>query len=614
MDPSYTRTEFCEFRRYARRHACRIVSGLIGRLRPGVSLTDARSEMKLLLKRLRSFYGTRTRLRFGTQISVQSLSRRIMGPYRASLLSLCSLAGLILLIALANVATLTLIELSQNLKDLATRYALGASLGRLVRSVIASTITRAGIGAVAGLGLAYILLIIVRSIGAGLIPRLNQVGLDWRVASFSIALALLTGLLAAAAPVHFLLRSDLSSTLTGSIRHVRRSMLLLTRHVLLGAQIAVALILMTSAIVSLRTLYNLTHVQLGFDEQRTLSAQVSLSERTYSTVQQLGHFQQEWLAAVQSDPEIGAAGFVDSLPLSGDSAARLSVKKENKPTMAGYSLIGGQYFRAIGIPILEGRTFLERDGVVAPPVIVLSRALAKTLWGNKTPVGEQLLIEGEPVRREIIGVVGDVRSTLDEEPEPQMYLPFTQPFRKTLPNRLDMTLIVKTRIPDATITTILRNQLSQIDKNVPLFHVKKLADVVFWNSVPSRLRMAILTVVGSLALGLALLGIYATITYSFLIRQRELGLKLALGAQIYDIQWDIVRQTVLVAGSGIAFGLLASVWVVAAFRALWYNVSSNDWSIYGIASALFLIGAVGAAIVPVLRARRIEPAQMLRID
>ncbi len=587
--------------------------GLIGRLQPGLTISQARSEMNTLFARLKSQYAGKSRVRFGSGVGVQQLSDRLISPYRVSLVSVGSLALLILVIAFTNAASLMLLESAHGQKDFAIRQALGCSQSRLLFVTIRGSVIRAVAGAIIGLGVAYLLLVLARSTIGALVPRLNMTSLNWRVVTFSILLGLLTGMLSTVAPALFLLRSDLNLILSGNLRQAHGGFLLLARRSLLAGQIAAALVLLTGAILSLRTFQNMRRVELGFDEERAFSAQIALPKRIYPTVQHVARFQQEWLNAIKANPEITAVGLVNSLPLKGDSGARLSMMKANVPTMVTYTLVGGSYFHAMGIALLEGRTLGERDAPGAAPILVMNRTLAKRLWGGSSPVGDQILIEGETSMRNVVGVVGDVRASLEAEAEPEIYLPFAQPFRGQLPATVDMVLVVKTASRALDLAT-LRAQLATVDKNAPLFRTESLTEIVFRNLVPARLRMEILTLVGLSAFGLALLGIYGTVSYSSLVKQRDLAVRLALGAQARDIHRGVIGEALGIAVAGTVPGLVVSFWLTKIFSALWYNVKQTDWSTYAIAALLFMAGAVLASLIPAIKASRIDPAQVLRSE
>jgi len=215
--------------------------------------------------------------------------------------------------------------------------------------------------------------------------------------------------------------------------------------------------------------------------------------------------------------------------------------------------------------------------------------------------------------RNVVGVVGDVRASLDAEAEPEIYLPFAQPFRGQLPATVDMVLVVKTASRALDLAT-LRAQLATVDKNAPLFRTESLTEIVFRNLVPARLRMEILTLVGLSAFGLALLGVYGTVSYSSLVKQRDLAVRVALGAQARDIHRGVIGEALGIAVAGTVPGLVVSFWLTKIFSALWYNVKQTDWSTYAIAALLFMAGAVLASLIPAIKASRIDPAQILRSE
>src|SRR5260370_15388286 len=279
----------------------------MGRLQPGVALSEARSEMNTLLAQLKSHYAGNS-VRFGSRVSVQQLSDRLISPYRVSLVSVGSLALLILVIAFTNAASIMLLETVHRQKDFAIRQALGCSPSRLLFVTIRESVIRAVAGAIIGRGVAYLLLVLARSTIGALVPRLNMTSLNWRVVTFSIVLGLLTGMLSTVAPALFLLRSDLNLILSANLRQARGGFLLLARRSLLAGQIAAALVLLTGAILALRTFQNIRRVELGFDEERTFSAQIALPKRIYPTVERVARFQQEWLDAITANAEITSGG------------------------------------------------------------------------------------------------------------------------------------------------------------------------------------------------------------------------------------------------------------------------------------------------------------------
>jgi predicted permease len=388
------------------------------------------------------------------------------------------------------------------------------------------------------------------------------------------------------------------------------------RDVLVVAQLAIALVLLTGAALTAKSFWNLLQVDPGFRTEHVLTARVSLPASRYPDVQHISAFQSELLERVRNMPGIQSAGLTAYLPLSGaDNAWSFFI--EGRPplpigvdNMVKYRPISPGYLEAIGIPLIQGRRFTATDSRSAPLVVIVNESMARTYWEKDSPVGQHLHFGG-PAWRTIVGVVGDVRhESLDGELKPEMYVPFTQiPATERTP-----TIVVRTAIDPGAVTASLRSAVAGIDKALPLDQVETMDQLVSASVGQPRFRTMLLAAFSILALAIASMGIYGLMTYLVSQRTREFGIRLAIGATKADVLRLVLRRAAVLIGIGLSLGLLGSAIILQLITKLLYGVHALDPAIFVAVALLLSAITLVASYIPARRAARVDPLAALRYE
>jgi len=589
---------------------------VIGRLKPGVSLAAARAEMNGIAKRLARQYPDIDRDR--DEVLVIPELDRVVGNVRTPLLVLLGAVGCVLLIACANVANLLLARATARHRELALRTALGAGRRRVLRQLLTESLILAFVGGAAGLLLALAGQRLLLQFGPGRIPRLEHIGLDPRVLAFTLGVVLLTGILFGVAPALRLSRMDLSQALKeggrgseGGLGHNRfRSMLVI-------AEMAIAVVLLTGAGLLVESFRRLQSVDPGFSARDVTTFHTSLPEAKYDQPKQV-RFYDDLLDRVRNRPDVLSAAAIFPIPL-GDSRIGISFAIEGRPVSkadepsAEYRQISPGYFEAMGIPLVSGRDFTDRDDTKAPAVIMVNQALARTYFPGENAVGKRIrpgvARDGKPEVREIVGVVGNVKHRgLGAEESPEFYIPYRQL------SIADMTVVARTNGDPRIFANDARAIVASLDPDVPVFRVRTLRDYVFASIAQPRFNALLLSLFAGVALVLTGIGLYGVLAYAVAVRSREIVIRMALGARRADILAMVVRRGLVLAASGVVIGLAAALLVTRLLRALLFHVAPSDPATF--AGAGLLLGAVAllASFVPAYRATRFEPMEALRSE
>jgi putative ABC transport system permease protein len=502
---------------------------------------------------------------------------------------------------------------------MAVRAALGSSRGRAVSQLLTESLTLGLLGGAAGLGLALALLRFLVRIMPSEVPRLNLIGLDVRLLAFSFVVSLLAGILFGLAPALQLSRTNLTGALneggregtSAGKRHNR------VRAALAVSEIALAVVLLISAGLLIKSFLRLTRVELGFDPHNVLAFQ--LDPPAGKPLPESPAFYREVVTRMTALPGAVSASAVVSLPLTGDNI-RSSMEIEGQPTpmgsrpIADFNAIDLKYFHAMGIRLVAGRDFTENDNPNSPPVVIVNEALARRFFPDQNPIGKHVrpgvgngYPPGQEPMREIVGVAGNVKqSDLGTEPFPEIYAPLAQsPFDS-------MIIVVRTRSDPRTIVEPARRAVASIDRQLPLYHVLTL-DQYFADSVSEpRLITLLLSGFAGLAVILACLGVYGVISYIVIQRRHEIGIRMALGAETSEILRWVLNRGLWVTSAGVAIGLAASLSLSHLLSNLLYGVRPTDPVIF-VAAPLALFGvALLASFVPARRAARVDPVVALR--
>jgi predicted permease len=556
---------------------------------------------------------------------VTLLSDHVSGRLRLALVVLAGAVGVVMLIVCANLSNLLLARTAARQKEIAIRTALGAGRGRLVRQMLTESVVLAGCGAVLGLVLAAAGTRALAQLDAISIPLLQSVRTDATALGFTLAMAVLTGLIFGVAPALHVpstgLHDALKDTGRGTTEGKRRSWI---RSVLVVSEIAFACVLLVGAGLLIRSFVRVLDVDLGFHPESAAAMRVD-PDRRYSTQSQQNSYFDEVLRRVRDVPGVQGAGLTDALPLGRNrtwgAAAKGQVYPPGQFPSAFVRMASDGYVRAMGIPLREGRDFTERDTAGTDPVIVINETMARRLFPGRSAIGEFILRScGAPERR-IVGVVGDVRHlALEQGAGMEMYLPMRQCRDIT-----SVDLVVRTALPPAGLASSVRAALKPIEPNLAGNDFRTLQTLVDKSVSPRRFVVWLLGGFAFFALVLASLGIYAVISYSVSQRTQEIGIRMALGASAGHLQARIILQTLGLAAIGMVLGGGASWALARAFRGLLYcgapssatsgeEVTSTDPVTFaGMLVILTTVAAV-AGYLPARRASRIDPMTALRAN
>jgi putative ABC transport system permease protein len=580
----------------------------IARLNPGVDVKTAQSRISAInAQHAKEFVETNK----GWDANLAILHERIVRDAKPSLLALLGAVGLVLLIACANVANLLLARGAARQKEIAVRAAMGASRGRVVRQMLTESILLSAIGGIAGLLLSVWLTEVLLSIVPAGAPRMDQVGLDYRVLTFAFVVSALTGILFGLVPALQASKLDVSSSLKEGGRsgegHRRTS----ARNLLLIGEVALSLMLLVGAGLMIKSFLRLQEIRPGFNSHNALMAMVSLPGAKYKEPQRPEFFRQlmERLAAL---PGVQAVGGAINLPLGATNygIGRAFIPEGRPLTVdeasdASFSTIAGDYFRAMQIPLLAGRTFEVRDGPDAPKVVVINESAAKRHFGSPAgALGKRLSIwRDEKFMREIVGVVGDTKtSALDAESGAQIYVPHAQD-----PAWNFMGVVVRTAGDPAGFATTVRREVQALDKDQPVYGVRTLDEVVANSLGTRRVSMQLFAVFAGAALLLAAVGIYGVMAYSVTQRTQEIGIRMALGAQKSDVLGLVIRQGMALAVIGIVVGLVGAFALTRLIASLLFGVAATDPVTFVAIPLLLLFVALIACYLPARRAARLDP-------
>jgi putative ABC transport system permease protein len=590
---------------------------VIGRLRQGVSLSEARAEMDTIAARLEQQYpDTNT----GWRVHLLPLQEQLVGNIRPALLVLLGAVGCVLLIACANVANLLLSRAVGRQMELAVRTALGASRWQLIRQLLTESILLSLCGGLFGLLLAVWAVPVLTRLSSGSIPRVEEISVSLRVLSFTLLISLLTGIIFGLIPAW----QSSSKKLTASLREGRRGSTggLLHRRVLsilVITEVALALVLLVGAGLMIRSFASVRQVSPGFDPRGVLTAGIGLSPIKYPELQQQATFYQTLLAKLEALPGVVSVAGVSRLPVVAVIASSNFTIK-GRPVQTGhapnanYRVISPRYFQTVGIPFVQGRDFTVRDTKDTPDAVIVNKVLAERFWPGQDPLGQHLQLAAETTRwREVVGVVGNEKlSGLDSEIGPAIYVPLTQ---NTFPNALrSLFLVVRAEGEPSALAPSIQKELRSMDQEQALFQVRPLEEVISNSLSQRRFNSLLLVIFGALAGLMAAVGIYGVIAYSVTQRTNEIGIRLALGAQPRDVLKMILGQGIKLTLVGVAIGLIAAFALTRILSSLLYGVSATDpVTFLGVPLLLTAVAAL-ASYLPARRATKVDPCVALRYD
>jgi predicted permease len=577
----------------------------VARLKPGISIAQAQAEMAGIMLRLDKLHDPQMR---GWGAHVANFVDTTVGHVRSLLWLLLCAVSIVLLIACGNAANLLLSRSVSRMRELGVRVALGAGRSRIIRQLLTEAILIGVAAGAIGVGLAFLFLRILPHLDPGNIPRLNEASLDMRVLLFTVGVSLLTSVLTGILPALAVSRINLTDFLatTGSRSvpgaHTR------VQSTLIVVESALVVVLLASAGLLIRSYINVASVDTGFSPA-TVSMNIGLDAR-YSPPQRVDYFR-NLFAKLEAIPGVQSVGGIDYLPLSNSESLgmfQVDGYPNDKDQLAEGRSITPQYFSAMNIPLLAGRFFSNEDYSGDAHTIIINQSFAKRYFANRNPIGAHVNMDEHKIQwNTVVGVIADVRHTSLEEPAaPQIYNP-------------DMEfgggyIAVRSTLPPKTLAAEIRSTLHAIDPNLAAGDIQTMGELESVASAQRRFQTSLLTVFAAIALFLALVGLYGLMAYSVSRRTREVGIRMALGAQRTDVLLLVLKKAALLLAVGLVSGLVASWFATRAMQAFLFGVGRHDpMTILSVCALLAASGLI-AAMIPARRAASIDPMQALRTE
>ena len=589
---------------------------VVGRLKPGVTLAAAQAELTGIARRLEQQHPL-TNTNWG--MWAFPLHEEYAGNVRQPLLVLLVAVGCVLLIACANVANLLLARATARSKELSVRVALGAGRGRLILQLLTESLLLAGIGGVLGLGIATWSLELVPALAGDSLPRATTIGVDLRALAFTAGAVLLTALLFGLAPAWQIARSALADSLRASSRSTGAAPGTHTlRAGLVVGEVALAFVLLVGAGLMIRSFQQLESVPPGFSPERIVSAQLALPDTQYQDEPRRTDLVRRYLERLRAVPGVQTAAVTTLLPMARqDTLLVFSVdgRPDDGPgrwPISRVSTVSDQYFETLAIPLVRGRYLDSRDQPGSPGAAVISRTLAQRFFKDQDPLGQRIKLappQDDSPWLTIVGVVDDVRHrNLAQDVEPLLYTAYAHG------PAANMNVVVRGDLTPAELGSTLTRELSGLDRNLALVNVRTMESVVSMSLASERFRTRLLGAFALIALLLAAIGVYGVMAYSVEQRSREMGLRMALGAEPRHVMRLVAGQGLAMIGVGLAIGVAAALALTRLVASLLYGISPSDPLTFAAIAAILLTAAAVATFVPARRATRADPMIVLRTE
>jgi putative ABC transport system permease protein len=586
-----------------------------GRLRDGVTIEQAQSDLAGISADLATRYPDVNR---GWTVRLSPLASEMVRDVRPALLVLLAAVGGVLLIACANVAGLLLAKAASRKHEMAVRAALGASRWRLIRQLLTESLLLAAAGGIAGVVLANWGTALLIALAPGEIPRLNQAALDGRVLIFTAAIALATGLIFGLVPALAVSKVDLTTAIKESARKGSSGGALRPRwrRAFVAAQIAMALVLLIGAGLIGRSFARVLSVDPGFEARKLLVMRVFLNTQSYNGSRKVSEYYGLLFERLRGLPGVESVAATTVLPMSNvgiDFVRPYWRAEESDPgglaPKAGIRMATPDYFTTMGIPIREGRAFTAADQMQAPRVLMVNEEMARRVWPGESPIGRQLVIDyrGGKYPYQVVGVAGNTRYYgFKRQPEPEIFIPHAQN------TYLAMNVIARTTGDPATLSKAAEQAALEVDPSQPIHSIVTMEDLMSRWVAPDRFALQLFSAFAGLAALLAAIGVYGVMAHLISLRTREIGIRMALGAEQRDVLRLVLGEAGRFVGAGIAIGLLAAFALVRFVAGLLYQVSEYDPATFTGVTLLLGVIAIAASLVPAGRATNIEPMTALR--
>jgi putative ABC transport system permease protein len=594
---------------------------VLARVKPGSTLEQARRQIDEVVRQISSETKGSIHIGFGKMehsVGIYSFQDEVVGDARTALLVLLGAVGFVLLIACVNVANLLLARAETRRREIAIRKAVGAGMLTLVCQFVAEGLMLSLAGAAAGLAIAFAGIRLLMASDAGNIPRAAEIGIDWGVLGFTLAISVVTGVAFGLAPLAQLAVSDLHATLkSATSRNSASASAGRFRQALVVSELALALVLLIGTGLMIRAFWKLQQVEIGVNPRNLLTMSMTLPAGLYPKPERVTQFWSDLQDRVRRLPGVENVtvmtglpplrqGVSNTTPVEGWTAANGRHELE----IEHFQTAGPRFFETMGVRLVEGRFFDERDGAAAPKVAIMNQTLARALWPHESPLGHRVQPTGPPNWFTIVGVVADVKNSgVDQAAGTELFMPASQ---AVFPNLRSAYLVVRTHTPVSSSVDAVRREVHTLDPSLPISKVRDLESVI--ESVRSRPRLLtlLLTLFAGVALVLASIGIYGVISYSVAQRTSEFGIRIAMGAGSFEVLRIVMRQGIVLGLAGLTIGAAGAFWLTRFLTGVLFGISAVDPATF--AAMVALLGAVTmmACYVPARRATKVDPMIALR--
>jgi len=586
---------------------------VIGRLKPQVPISSARSDVTTIASRLQKQYESSND---GWGAKLIPLQEQIVGDIKPSLLILLGAVSLVLFIACVNVANLLIARATTRQKEMAIRMAVGASRGRMIQQLLTESLVLGVVSSVLGLLLALLGILLLKPLIPASYIYVEDIGLSGTVFGFALLLSVVTAVIFGLVPAIQATTLDINGQLKeGSGRSSAGIQRRLLRQFLIVSEVTLSLVLLVGAGLLIKSFVRLQQVDPGFKADNLLTMSMAIPDDKYPDAPRQRAYFQQALQQVQGIPGVKSAAVASKLPLAGSDKVRAFLVEGRPPLASGqqqtasYNVVSPDYFSTMGIGLKKGRAFTDRDDFNAPLVAIINETMVQRFFPNEDPIGKRLILKraNPVVAPEIIGVVGDIKGQgLDAEAKPGMFVPQAQ---APLPA---MSLVIRSDANPLSLTTSARRALSYVDKDQPVENIAAMDQVVSKSTSPQRLNTILLSIFAVIALVLAAVGIYSIMAQSVRQRQHEIGIRAALGARPSQILRMVIGQGMVLTFIGIGIGLIGVFFLARILLSLLYQVNTLDPLIYAGTALLLLAVAFIATYIPARRAMKVDPVRTLR--